>query len=233
MKFVIYFITCILATCSYASDFINSKYNSVTTSYNLVSDDGLQSSSLGYQVYFKPKKLDMIFDFSASGTEFDEILGNDVSNVNIEAELYTFGLGFLFRHNEMHLIPSLKLGNGDVSLLSSDIADIDYVEFAVTFRSPIGENSVLNIKFGSIDYGNISISSANRNMINSNLNNLSLNQLTSEEFEAYENSRNDNFTILDISIEQQIARNVVFSCGYAMEDFFDNTKLSLAFGFTY
>lgn len=236
MRHFLYPIFFLAALSSFASDFLDSKYNSFRADYSIISDHGFEASANGYGLNYKPENLDVIFGYSISNSNYDEILETDVTIANIESELSTFGIGFLFRKNDIDIIPSLKLGSGQISVLSTDVADVNYAEAAITIRVSASDNLVMNLGFHHITYGNVSISNSQRTNISNQLSNMGYNSLTDSEFDSLESDHINDTTILNISADQRLSDNFFASYGLSMEDIFSkarNPRISFGIGYSY
>jgi hypothetical protein len=216
MRHFLYPIFFLFVLSSFASDFLDSKYNSFSAGYSIISDRGFEASAIGYGINYKPKNLDVIFGYSVSNSKYDEISETDVTIANIGSELSTFGIGFLFRKTDIDIIPSLRLGSGQVSVLSTDIADVNYAEAGITFRVFANDNLVMNFSFHHIAFG--------------------YNSITDSEFDSLTSDYINDTTILNISADQRFSDNFFVSYGLSLEDILrkaKNPRISFGIGHSY
>ena len=161
----IFFITINLL----ANDFLDSTYSRLEINQGLIADHDFRASTSNYGINYILEDIQMVLAYEITSNKYDEIFGSDFSSLDVEADWTSLGLGFLFKRENVHVIPSLSIGSGNVSLSSMDASNIDYAEVGVKFRVSANDKTIINFNINYVTFGNGKILHDKRNQIISRL----------------------------------------------------------------
>lgn len=233
MKFKLTLLFLSLLSFVFASDYDNknilsSAYNSVNISLSEVFGDA-EGSSTTFALRYKPTPINLIFNYSSTDADVDEILG--LSVFGIDAESDSFQLGYLIEgDNNSHFIPFFSTGSIDYNILGYGI-EADTTTFGFLYRAIAGENSVFTFGLAFVEYDDFSASNETRTLINNALSNLNLSTLSDAEFESVENQIEENNAVFTLGLEHHVTENLSIDYGFATD--FDSSSLSFGIGLNY
>lgn len=217
----------------FASDYDNknilsSAYNSANISYSEVFGDR-EGSGTTFSLSYKPTPINLIFNYSSTDADIDEISGLSVSGVDTESDL--FQLGFLIELNDnSHLIPYISTGSNDYNILGYG-TEVDATTLGFLYRALAGENTVFKFGLAFVENDDFSTSSETRTLINNALSNLDISPLSDAEFESVENQIEIDNKVFSLGLEYHVTENMIIDYGLTTD--FDSTSLSFGIGLNY
>lgn len=233
MKFKLIILLLSSLSFVFASDYDNknilsSAYNSANISYSEVFGDR-EGSGTTFSLSYKPTPINLIFNYSSTDADVDEISGLSVSGVDTESGL--FQLGFLIELNDnSHLIPFISTGSNDYNILGYG-TEVDATTLGFLYRALAGENTVFKFGLAFVEYDDFSTSSETRTLINNALSNLDISPLSDAEFESVENQIEIDNKVFSLGLEYHVTENMIIDYGLTTD--FDSTSLSLGIGLNY
>jgi hypothetical protein len=204
----------------FSAQFIDSKYNSFSASKFEVSDSGSELKATGQEqiIYYTLPTTNIILGISQSSLVYDEILGLDISNLNIEYDTTNLGLGFLYEYGDLDAIYSIYTGKISTSLLSTDIFDVRFKGIDATLRSPVSENFILNVSLSYTHFNDLTVGTVTG--------------LSDSQVDILEDDLVGEFE-LRIVVDQKLGDNLMLSYGASMVDIFDLSSLNFGLGYTF
>lgn len=204
----------------FSAQFIDSKYNSFSASKFEVSDSDSELKATGQEqiIYYTLPTTNIILGISQSSFEYDEILGIDISNLNLENDTTNLGLGFLYEYGDLDVIYSIYTGKISTSLLSTDILDVRFKGIDASLRSPVNENFVLNVSFSYTHFNDLTVDTVIG--------------LSDSQVDILEDVLEGEFE-LRIGVDQKLGDNLMLSYGASMVDIFDLSSLNFGIGYTF
>ncbi|MFL2835745.1 MAG: hypothetical protein ACJZ9L_06235 [Coraliomargaritaceae bacterium] len=204
----------------FSAQFIDSKYNSFSASKFEVSDFDSELKATGQQqiIYYTLPTTNIILGISQSSFEYDELLGIDVSNLNIGYDTTNLGLGFLYEYGDLDVIYSIYTGKISASVLSTDILDVRFKGIDAMLRSPVSDNFVLNVSLSYTHFDNLTFDT--------------IIGLSDSQVDILEDGLEGEFE-LRIGVDQKLGDNLMLSYGASMVDIFDLSSLNFGIGYTF
>lgn len=218
-----------LVSISYASygNILDSKYNSISTSLTTSQGD-VEGTSFGLSGSLEVAD-NLVYTYNYSDSDYDEVLGNDFSNFGFEVEgtAFDFGMGYIFRNNDIHVIPFISLGKSDYTVESLDLFEVDTHSVGVTVRKQVSDNSIFNFSIENINVDQHSISDTNEAILlaAATANSIDLTAIDIDDPEELADAALGDRTVVSIGLE--IFYNEDLSVTYtATSTDFDTTTVS-------
>lgn len=217
-------LTILLTSQIYASygNLLDSSYNSLSTSLSSSQGD-VEGNTFGLSASVEAAE-GLIFTYNYSDSDIDEILGDDIGTLFAEGTSNNFGMGYIFRNKDFHVIPFVKMGKNEYSIDSLELFEVDVTTVGVTFRKQMGENSVFNFSVQNINVEEHTITDANANRFQIWDDTLTLEDLSEAEDTA--DSALGDRTLVYAGIEVFYNKDISLTYAATSSDF-DTTTLSI------
>ena len=130
-------------------------YSGLGISFSSISGD-LEGNGVGFSWTTRPGNQNLAWQTQLNYLAADEVLGTDVSALDVEAYNLTLGLGYIFELSEMvHLVPNLGYLYTEYGVLGYEAATLSSLLYGATMRCLLFENTVLsagvNFSSGELD----------------------------------------------------------------------------------
>ena len=162
MKLTIISLLSILLTSQiFASNahLLDSNYNSLSTSLSSSQGD-VEGNSFGLSASVEAAE-GLLITYNYSDSDIDEIMGDDITSLFAEGTSNSFGMGYIFRNKDFHIVPFVSMGKADYSVDSLELFEVDVTTVGVTFRKQMGDNSIFNFSVQNINVEDHTITDAN------------------------------------------------------------------------
>jgi hypothetical protein len=188
-----------------------------------------EGSGASFSISYKPTPVNIIFSYASAETDYDEILGVNVSGFDIEGKGDAFQLGYLIESddNKSHFIPFISMGTSELSIQNYRM-EADTTSFGFLYRELVSENTVFKFGLAYVKIDDTSIPADTR----ANINNDFGYNISDAEFDSAEGLFTDEgATVVSLGLESHIKENLILSYDFATD--FDTVSLSFGIGFKY
>ena len=198
---------------------LSNAYNSVGASYQGSLGDE-ETSGFGVDISSEIFETDIVVGLSYASTELEEVNDFDVSAFGMISKTFGIGLGYVYSVDpNLDIIPSISYSMGSLETLGTDIADLTVINFAITSRYQLSENSILKfgINFSDTSMDTKSTSTAFKNKLTTALSNLGSTGTGADFINSMSDSDRDES--ISLGYEYGLSEDLILDLGISTSDF--------------
>ena len=200
---------------------LSNAYNSVGASYQGSLGDE-ETSGFGVDISSEIFETDIVVGLSYASTELEEVNDFDVSAFGMISKTFGIGLGYVYSVDpNLDIIPSISYSTGSIELLSTDIADLTAINFAITSRYQLSNNSILKFGFNYVDvsFDMKSTSTAFKNKLTTELSNIGINVIGADYINDVSDSASGSETLFSLGYEYGLTEDLILDLGVNTSEF--------------
>ena len=200
---------------------LSNAYNSVGASYQGSLGDE-ETSGFGVDISSEIFETDILVGLSYASTELEEVNDFDVSAFGMISKTFGIGLGYVYSVDpNLDIIPSISYSTGSIELLSTDIADLTAINFAITSRYQLSNNSILKFGFNYVDvsFDMKSTSTAFKNKLTTELSNIGINVIGADYINDVSDSASGSETLFSLGYEYGLSEDLILDLGISTSEF--------------
>ena len=160
---IILFLSSLLNLCASEEASMEDRYSSVNVGFDIATGDiDAKGFSFGAINQLSNEGQDGIallanFEYLA----IDEVLGVNVSASDVEAIGYTLGIGYIFKADDMHIIPYYGFTNVEVGVQGFSAGEVDSTAFGIMFRKQISPSAILTFDIINTSLDDVTVVGSN------------------------------------------------------------------------
>ena len=198
---------------------LSNAYNSVGASYQGSLGDE-ETSGFGFDIFSEVFETAFVVGLSYASTEYEEVNDFDLSSLGMISKTFGIGLGYVYSVDpNLDIIPSISYSMGSLETLGTDIADLTVINFAITSRYQLSENSILKfgINFSDTSMDTKSTSTAFKNKLTTALSNLGSTGTGADFINSM--SESDRDESISLGYEYGLSEDLILDLGISTSDF--------------
>tara|TARA_X000000368_G_scaffold410625_1_gene394388 strand:- start:172 stop:813 length:642 start_codon:yes stop_codon:yes gene_type:complete len=163
LPLILFFVYSLLNLCASEEANMEDRYSSFNAGFDIATGDidatGFSFGAINQLAKDGQDGIALLGNFEY--LSIDEYLGVNVSAADVEAFAYTLGIGYIFKADDMHIIPYYGFSKLELGVQGFSAGEADSTAFGIMFRKQISPSAILTFDIINTSLDDVTVVGSN------------------------------------------------------------------------